>query len=885
MQGMTPRRARACAGLGTLCVGLLFLLVSYTSLGWVGTTFPGFLLMANRVVPSVSLPNWEGAPKLFQSEILSIDGVPVTSSSQVYEAVSARPPGTTFLYELRDSDGGPANIHVASRVFSWSDLALVQGGMAINGLTFAAIGFFVLYLRPGRATTYGVLSATLSSGLFAITAADLYGPHWFFRFHVLAETFVAPAFVHLALVFPTDRVRHRRWPVLLTLYLPFVGLAAYYERALFDPSAYTQAHLTATSLHGVAVVVVLVRMGRALRTASPLVRRRIGIVGLGIVSGVGIPLALMAGSAILGGRVPVNAGVLAGFLFPLSLAYAILQRDLFEIDKMLRRGISYVTVLAAVTSIYFVSLFLIGQLMPRRDLWTQAPATIAVLNLTVLLLFAPIRDRVQNAVDRLFFRKGYDAEDVLAQLSQLLASARAMEGVAAHVLAVIRGALGPLHAAVALHEQEARFRCIAGDSSMPPYIEIPSELTRRMQQGFVIARYEWEDGSGLPIPEFWQQLDAELIVPIRSGNEWIGIIVLGPRASGRAYTINDVALLQTIANQVVLAMTTATAFGKLEQMNEGLERQVRERTLALEDANGELNRSLQELQRAYELLERNQASLVRADRLATLGRLVAGMAHEINTPLAAVQNSLQVVLDLSEEYATSIDDPNVLPQDHHQIAEEIRTTAGSAATWARKAAGYLSRTKLHGRELVPGIKERFAVKAVVEETHQLLAHRVRATSCVIDYEESPDEITLVGDQQRLGQVLVNLVSNAIDAYEDNGIVDGKIEIRALRQNGSVVVHIRDWAGGIPAAALPHVFDELFTTKEPGKGTGLGLWIARNLVEESFGGRLAVQVEPGVGSCFTATFAEPKGDIANAFPGEATGVTGQSAESALLLASQ
>lgn len=850
---MTRQRAKISVALGSAAVGLLAAVVTFNSLGWIGTTFPGFFVMANGVVPSISLADWEGAAELFQSQVVAIDGQPVSSARDVYEAVRSRPPGTRFAYTLQKSDGGMLSATVGSRVFSVGDFALIHGGLALNGLAFAAIGLFVLYLKPGSAATYGLLSATLASGVFAITAADLYGPHWFFRLHVLAETFMAPAFVHLALVFPTDRLRRHQRSLLLAVYAPFVALALYYEWALARPSAYTTAHLLATALHGGAVMVIVACMGDAFRSAPALVRRRIGIVGLGVAAGVGVPLTLMAASALLGGRVPVNAGVLTAFLFPLSLGYAIVQQDLFEIDRVLRRGITYIFVLVAVTSLYFVSLFVIGRMLPTQELSAQAPATIAVLNLAVLLLIAPIRDRVRNGVDQVFFRKSYDAEAVLGQLGQRLATARAPDGVAMHALSVVGESLSPSRSTIALYAGDDRFTRLAGDILGSGETILPFNLSRRLMRGETLARYEWEDGSGAELPAPWRELDAEIIVPIGSGNDLIGVMILGARASGRAYAIHDVALLQTIANQVVLGMSSATAFGKLEDMNERLEEQVRQRTLALEGANGELNRSLQELRHAYELLERNQASLLRADRLATLGRLVAGMAHEINTPLGAVLNSLQVVLDLADEYAESIDDPTVLPEDHRQIAAEIQTTVASAASWARKATGYLSRTKLHGRELQPGVKETFTVRAVADETQQLLAHRVRAAACSIDYTETPPGVFLVGDQQRLGQVLVNLVCNAMDAYEDRGVVDGRIEINVARTNGCVTLAVRDWAGGIPAHVLPHIFDELFTTKDAGKGTGLGLWIARNLVEESFGGRLTVDSVPGVGSCFAATF--------------------------------
>ncbi len=104
---------------------------------------------------------------------------------------------------------------------------------------------------------------------------------------------------------------------------------------------------------------------------------------------------------------------------------------------------------------------------------------------------------------------------------------------------------------------------------------------------------------------------------------------------------------------IALALTNAAAFGQLEELNANLEQKVRDRTGALHASNVELNRSLDKLRLAYEKLEQRQASLLRADRLATLGRLPAGIAHEMNTPLSAVLNALKILGDLGREYAAA----------------------------------------------------------------------------------------------------------------------------------------------------------------------------------------------------------------------------------------
>ncbi len=783
---------------------------------WIGRTFPSFLVMENRVVASVTLGDWltVDASRLFQHEIVAVDGAAVTSSAAIYDAVARRPAGTATAYTLRAPDGRLHTEVVDSRRFSGWDFARLFGAYLFTGLAFVASGLVVFALKPESAAARGLLAAGLTVGLYALTGADLYGPHWFFRLHVAAESMATAGLIHLALVFPTDRLRGKPSGILALVYTPFVLLAAIYETALASPPQYTLMHLVALSAHGLGAGAMILTTGwEFARSRSPLIRRRIGIVTLGAFAGFLVPGAISAASALVGGAVPVNAAAFTVFLFPVSIGYAIVRRDLFEIDAVLRQAISYVVVALGIAVAYALAILLAGLLVPTRELIASSPILLALANTLLVFLVVPLRTRSQLLVDRWFFRHAYDASEALSELSGALVAVESMDTVLAAAERTLATTLAPSTVDLRVRESDGRFARTCAATVPPSDVTLPEDLVERLAAGGVIARYEWDDGSGRPLPPAWDELAAELLVPIRDARGLTGLLVLGGRRSGVAYAAPDVAFLRTVASQMALA---------------------------IEDV------------RLLQRLEQKQASLMRADRLATLGRLTSGLAHEMGSPIGAVLSSLRVLDQLGHEYEASIDVPTVSREDHREIAAEIVATARNATEWAERASAFLKRITNQSRDPHSQARQRFLISAVVSETSALLAHRLRAASARVDFEEDPEPIAVVGDPASLGQVLTNLLGNALDAYEDAGRADRRLRVRARREGRQVVLSVQDWAGGMPPAVLARIFDELYTTKAVGRGTGLGLWISRNLIEQCFGGTLNAESDPGVGSCFHAT---------------------------------
>lgn len=254
-----------------------------------------------------------------------------------------------------------------------------------------------------------------------------------------------------------------------------------------------------------------------------------------------------------------------------------------------------------------------------------------------------------------------------------------------------------------------------------------------------------------------------------------------------------------------------------------------------------------ELEEALRALRDNQEKLLIADKMASLGRLTAGIAHEMNTPLAAVRSALVELQALAEEYRSSVGDGQVEPEDHRQIAEDMLKTIRLAASAAKRAAGFVQGIKSHTRDMTPKERQRFDAGAVIDEALLLLTHALRKGHCTLAFEHDDEPVMLDGAPGRLAQVVTNLVNNAIDACAPGG--GSAITVRLRREEDAAVLEVADRGTGIPPEVVAKIFDPMFTTKPFGEGTGLGLTIVHDIVTGEFGGTIDVRTALGQGTTF------------------------------------
>ncbi|MFC6659928.1 PAS domain-containing sensor histidine kinase [Deinococcus multiflagellatus] len=261
-----------------------------------------------------------------------------------------------------------------------------------------------------------------------------------------------------------------------------------------------------------------------------------------------------------------------------------------------------------------------------------------------------------------------------------------------------------------------------------------------------------------------------------------------------------------------------------------------------------VERDISERRAAEAALQASQARLLSSEKLAGLGRLTAGLAHEINTPLAATLNELHEATRLAQEYRDSVGHPEVTDDDHREIARELATSLDAAQRNLSRIGDFIRKIRGHTRDTVSE-RRTFDAVAGVEDTLTMLAHEARAAKVNLLFERPREGVTLQGEPGRLTQVVTNLVVNAIHACPPGA----NVTVRFGQQAGARTLEVEDTGSGIPEDVLPRIFEPMFTTKEVGKGTGLGLSIIHDIVTGHFGGEILVDTRLGQGTTFTVTF--------------------------------
>ncbi|HUB83377.1 MAG TPA: ATP-binding protein [Bryobacteraceae bacterium] len=834
------------------------------------------------------------------------------------------------------------------------------------GVIYLLIGLFVYYRRGSAQKAqhfYIFCLSSFAAFCFHYTGRlDTFDTLAYF-INVGAGLFAPTIFLHFCLTFPERRRWFEKPSHVALLYLPTVLLSSIY---LGVSTGTLNTGIPLVDLRWVLdrgwvlLAPLLYMIGAYIFNAEyrkaddPIVRQQLKWLRNGAVFGVGPYFAVYVLPYAFGAIPNYYQGlsVLSMVLLPLTLAYAIVRYRLMDVDILFRRGYAYTLATLCVAAVFFGTVFWLGSAVSKLFVGPDDKSadlknvTSLIVMLTAAFLFQPIRDWIQEWLDRHFYSDRYDYRRTLVEFARELGSQMDLDTMLASVGDRLLKTLSIRHLGFFLAEDSAAGPVFRLKSLMGNNPKMVAGAEERLDLSFLDWKlpesylfFERTHHQLDAVSRSWPasvrhtiaELDFTYYLPCKVRGRTIAYIGVSRSTDGEYLSSVDVELLLTLTGYVAIAIENASLYSSLqlkvreyerlkefsenivESINVGilaadLEDRVESWNSQIEQLSGvsrekALGRKLSELFPAeltdqfervrgetgihhiYKfvlkpavsaavaggngngsgtahaiparfreatlniaiapLVSRDQEQigrliifddvtdraeleqrLVQADKLSSIGLLAAGVAHEVNTPLAVISTYAQM---LAKQMAEDAPQKTLILDKIAKQTFRASEIVNSLLNFSRTSSTSFGDVNLN---------------RVVQETLSLLEHQLQKSGVQIKTELDATLPPIHGNTGKLQQVFLNLFLNARDAMSGGGT----LEVRTWRDNGMVKVDVADSGHGIAPEHLRRIYDPFFTTKGAHKGTGLGLSVTYGIIQEH-GGSIEVTNRPGGGARF------------------------------------
>ena len=676
----------------------------------------------------------------------------------------------------------------------------------INGITATLLGIFV-YLKNKKSPiniTYALFCCSIAvwgfsyfiwqiskdeiSALFwcrALMAGAIFIPifylHWLFYLlklivqkrkilifgYMFAFTFLIFDFTPLFVKSVSHKMWFSYWPNAGILYFPFLIIWCGFV------------------IYGVYIIIL------NLKSSSGIVRNQLKYILLASIAGwsggaTNYPLWSDINFPPIG-NILVSAYILLA-------AYAIVKYRLMDISIVIKKGtvytyLSLLVLIPCMLFIIFAQRFFFGKINYAFS------GLVFVVFSVAAILFLKIKSKVEESIEKTLFKTKYEHKKTLTKLSKIVISfldERKLFKKTSNIF--IQDLKIESISFFLLDKRKGAYILRAFRNLSPKIRKFPQDdifFKWLKENGQIIVKEELErfidDPKNKLIVERLNSLESEVCIPLITRGELIGIVNLGKKKSGDMYSHEDLELLANFANQAAIALENA---------------------------------------RLYKDMKKTQFLMRRTDRLAALGSLTAGLAHEIRNPLVAVNTFLQL---LPERFEDNEFREEFLKLTTSEV-ERITNLVNNLLDFARPSEPKLSKTD---------------VNEIIKKVIDLIRVTAKKKDVIINTKLEKIPQTML-DEEQIKQVFLNILLNAIEAISNKGTIS--VTTISIQKNGLEYVQakIEDTGKGIPKKILERIFDPFFTTKE--KGSGLGLSISHHIVQEH-NGFIEVESKLGKGTAF------------------------------------
>ena len=504
-------------------------------------------------------------------------------------------------------------------------------------------------------------------------------------------------------------------------------------------------------------------------------------------------------------------GIWTNLTFCIICSVAILKYHLLDIRIVVRKSLVYILISVVIAIPYVGILSLLHRILePTSEPWWVH----ALIILFLAIVLRPLYSWAQQLVDRLFYRERYDYLRALQQFSRQAQTIVNLDELGSSLVHLVSGALRASSACLLLPSEDNSGLVLISSTGLE---SPPSRVVLRERSPLV----EWLDlhGDILSSEQFdvipqlqsfslreknnLKRMRAELYVPIKTHQGQLsGILVLGQKLSQLPYSNEDRDLLITLSRQMAINLENARLYNMAQQ-------------------------ELTERKKAEEKERQLQQELNLSSRLASVGELAAGVAHEINNPLTGIMGFSQRLLRKSTDETSK--------RDLKRIYEE-----------AQRAAKVIQNLRAFARRSEPK-KEHSNIHDILQKALEMRIYELRTSNIEIITELASNLPPAMVDFQQIQQVFLNIIMNAEQTMTEANC-GGKLVIKTQEHKGYIMITFTDDGPGISGKNLDKVFDPFFTSRGERGGTGLGLSICHGIVTDH-GGKIYARSELGKGTTF------------------------------------
>lgn len=809
-------------------LGLLYLLISaycmVTSRDWINRPFPGFLVLRNNYVSTFFRGDWPGNRAGLRNLdiILSANGRPVKDGHDLYHYISTLAPGTQVVYDVQ-SGKERVSMTIPVKTFTLSDWVFVFPLAMFVGLYGFLSGLIILFIKPKNAFSWYLFIAFASVGLLFATNGERVTSHHIF-FPIYVPCLAAASFLLFALNFPAKARRARA--ISIAVLCALVAVLSLYTRAYFTGANFSpldRVSLVFTLISFFFSVYFQVRS--YVRSADPVIRQKIKLVIIGFVAAF-LGFSYIFIFAIMQRKMNLYYTIYHLAPIPLFMGYAIVKHGLFDLDIFIRRTASYVMV-SGIVILAFFGLTMLLSLVLQNFTGQSSQIAAVVSTLLVVMMFRPLRTRIDRTLDKKFFRERYEYTATIRKASGILAGLIDLDQLLNQLLNTVMDAIKIERGLIFLKEKDREEFCpavtsgYAADKSPAaidarhPLITLLESAGRPLQ---ISDSEEFGDNREL-IARMMQGSGITLLVPAIYERRLIGILALGEKKSGAWYSKEDQELLQTLMIQTAVSIENARKVQELKKMVE-------------------LEISFRELQKLDKMKD----------------DFLSMVSHDLRTPMTSIKGYASI---LSEKIGR-LDQDRQLRYLGIIIKESERLT--------RLINDLLDLQRFEAGRMVLNLQPVDIVQ-LARESLESFQGAALARKQVLEADLPERQIMVNADADRVSQVVANLLSNATKFTPESGKIVLSIAGAMLDGKPGMMVSVKDSGPGIPEEAQSRLFSKFQQVEKGGakseqKGSGLGLALVREIAEHH-GGKAGVESEPGQGARFYFILPVPTKEGANA----------------------